>query len=315
MVKLTEKEIQEQLENDADGELPLIPRKALSAFRFEITESIEDLADIIENLPKKRTPQERVIDRNGDVYFTGGDSVAPWSVIKSFEEDGSTVYALNDPEFDSSAEVWVDKDKSTMIIRTAWSGFSYFIREKENGGCVVTFDGPVNGLLRQNLLPQMTYVPGTLKGKFCDEDGDITPYLDIALYGELRKQKNKIVSDDYMEETDYNPQDDYGHWVNMRFNNEIPFLPQSYFLLYNAQERKNYQANQDYAEGRKEFIGSYKKDIIRKRIEAYKAQVSGVVIADKIAQEVREGKEKRNITPEVGAEIKQRMMEEMQNKR
>ena len=41
-----------------------------------------------------------------------------------------------------------------------------------------------------------------------------------------------------------------------------------------------------------------------------KKQISGVVVADKIADKIREGKEKRVITPEVGKEIRQEIMRE-----
>ena len=59
-------------------------------------------------------------------------------------------------------------------------------------GCSVEFNGPLNGLLNQVLLPDMTYVHHTLEGKFVDQDGkDLTKFMPISEYCMLRDEKNK----------------------------------------------------------------------------------------------------------------------------
>lgn len=61
----------------------------------------------------------------------------------------------------------------------------------------------------------------------------------------------------------------------------------------------------------KEHIEQRKQQILksrqlRKAIEEDEGKLSGTVIADKIAEDVISGKEKRTITPEVGAELRRR---------
>ncbi len=68
----------------------------------------------------------------------------------------------------------------------------------------------------------------------------------------------------------------------------------------------------DYAKAkRKKKIEENKNKLkksrkIQKEIEKSEDRLSGTVIADKIAEDIRSGKEKRVITPEVGAEIRKR---------
>lgn len=97
---------------------------------------------------------------------------------------------------------------------TTVRGFVYVIEDKANKGANVTFSGPVNALLKQTLIPQMTYVPKTLRGMTsADKDG----YMPIGVFMERRKARHN---------GQVNPQDKNGWKVNMRFNNELaPWLP------------------------------------------------------------------------------------------
>ena len=217
MVRLTRSEIKEQIDKETavfDG--VDIPKDAHSKFRFEIKESIPDLVREMKNV--RYNPEVRHIDaETGDVYFSGGrehkaqesfyktdletgedftsggeiEPKNPWLFIKAegFRKQFAD-YELSDPYVNSSA--YVKDYGDSLSIQTAWSGFVYDIHQKEDGGCTVEFSGPLNGLLQQNLLPNMTYVPGTLEGKFLSNDDkkELTPYLDIDTYCMLRAQKN-----------------------------------------------------------------------------------------------------------------------------
>ncbi len=61
----------------------------------------------------------------------------------------------------------------------------------------------------------------------------------------------------------------------------------------------------------RQHIEAHKKHILksretRKEIEKREGKVSGVALADEIARDIISGKEKRTITPEIGAEIRRR---------
>jgi len=308
MVKLKDKEIQDAIELETGtSDLPL-PGDAHSKFRFEIEENIEDLMQKMSNPTKHHSPQERHIDaKTGEVSFTGGEYETQWLFHKTAEAfrecDGD--YRLEDPHFYCEARVW--EKEGGLKIETAWGGYVYDIRQNEDAkGCSVEFSGPVNALLRQNLLPEMTYVPHTLEGKFVDKDTgkDLTGYMDMQTYGILRSQKN---------EEKGNSQDGFGYSVNFKFNNEIPFLPQSDNLLYTKQERKQMNAQRGFEEGKKVTVSDWKKEEIARNIARIREKISGAVVADKIAEAKISGKEKRTITPEVGAEIRRKMAEEKQS--
>ena len=96
------------------------------------------------------------------------------------------------------------------------------IEDKEGGGAEVSFQGPVNALLAQALMPRMTYVPGTLRAM----SEDMPDYASIAEFMEIRAERNAGCP---------NPQDRHGWRVNMKFNNElVPWLPP-----FNGDRREN----------------------------------------------------------------------------
>lgn len=312
MVKLNDKEIQDIIELEAITQADLeLPRDAHSKFRFEIEESVEDLMQKMANPAKLHSPQERFVNENtGNVFFEGGGHLTQWEFEKLNEEvrESEGDYHLQDPRFHgeaSWARVWRNEDG--LKIETAWGGYVYDIRPNEDAkGCSVEFSGPVNALLNQNLLPEMTYIPHTLEGKFVDKDTgkDLTPYMSMPVYGECRAKKNEqVIEDSYGYEEKGNPQDGYGYNVNSKFNNEIPFLPQS------KQERKQMKAFEDFKKGKMEKVAEWKKAIIAENISRIHGKISGAVIADDIAADKISGKENRTITPEVGAELAAKIRE------
>lgn len=319
MVKLSNQEIQNEIELDVTKADLELPRDAHSKFRFEIEESIEDLMQKMSNPTEHHSPQERhVNNETGEVHFTGGEHWTQWDFEKVDEKwrESEGDYQLNDPHFDSCAKVW--KNEDALKIETAWGGYVYDIRQNEDTkGCSVEFSGPVNALLKQNLLPEMTYIPHTLEGKFVNKDTgkDLTSYMNMSLYGKYRAKKNEqIIQDGYEYKEKGNSQDIYGYNVNFKFNNEIPFLPHSDALEYTKQERKQMKANEDFKEGKTITVPEWKKEEIARNIERIRGKISGPVIADKIAEDKITGKEKRTITPEVGAEIRKKIAEKQSSK-
>lgn len=308
MAKLNNKEIQDRIDLETgrpESEFPVkLPRDAHSKFYFEIEESIEDLIRDMKERPKKHYPQERVInEETGEVRFWDGGSKAPWKFIEI--EDGK--YELEDTDW-CGCYASVRKEDEKLSITTATSSYQYEITPRRGGGSCVEFSGPVNGLLAQNLLPEMTYVPHTLKGKFVDKETgrDLTAYMDMQPYGEFRALKNEQVIDGSWEYGEPgNLQDGYGYQINARFNNEIPFFAKSIDLEYTLQERKQYEAQRDFEEGVKtpdwELDG--KKEKIRKRLAAVCGKLSGVVMADDIAEVKISGKDKRMATPQISVEL------------
>lgn len=218
MFKLTNNEIEQikSLENGAENKKNPLPRNAHSVFQFDINETIKDLKNDMEN-------------RNGTDF-----KVAKTSALK---------YEIIDPRFEYNIDggiAYLTIGKGKMSVETAFSGFKYSITENSDGGSSVTFEGPVNALLNQNLLPKMTYVPKTLSAKFVDNETgkDLTEYMDIHSYGVLRAEKNKQ-ADEWGEKE--NTQDKYGYHINAKFNNEIDFLPKSDRI----EERTNPQIKQN----------------------------------------------------------------------
>ena len=195
MPKLNSREIEENLENAENS----LPRDAHSVFQFDIEENIADLKKDMES-------------RNGTDF--------------KIAKTSSHNYEIIDPalEYNSGGTAYLHIEKNSMTVETALSGYKYSINEYPEGGSFVTFEGPVNALLNQNLLPKMSYVPQTLKAKFTDNETgkDLTDYLDIHSYGILRAEKNKKANA-WGEKG--NNQDKYGYNINAKFNNEIDFLP------------------------------------------------------------------------------------------
>lgn len=278
MVKLSRNEIDGIVEQESA--LVDLPRNAHSVFRFEINENCADLLKEMKELPKRHYPDTRSVDDEGNVSFYKGYSKAPWE----YAEIDETHLQLRDPEFSSEAEVEI-MDSGLNIV-TAWGGYNYKIKDKDdNQGAMVEFYGPVNALLKQNLLPSMTYVSQTLEGKFVDAETreDLTEFMDMHSFGILRAAKNdKTIEDSYEYSKKGNYQDNYGFEINRKFNNEIDFLAKH----VSGQEYKNEKAQEAFENGRKEFIYEHKKEAIQRRIDAAKGKVSGVVEADIQAEKI-----------------------------
>lgn len=85
---------------------------------------------------------------------------------------------------------------------------------------------------------------------------------------------------------------------------DIQDLDENGFIRRSADNTKNSTETRIHIETRKKQI--LKSRILRKEIEKREGTVSDVVLADEIARDKISGKEKRTITPEVGAEIKRR---------
>ena len=308
MSKLKRDEIENALEQE--GVVPDIPYEARSKFTFNIEESVSELAEqITRKHSPKYAPEERHIDaESGEVFFTGGrheskdnerrvdintgetyystggDDIAfkPWDL-----KGANGKYQLWDTDFDCYASVSVEKGR--MDIATAWSGFEYQISENKDGGSTVEFSGPLNALMNQNLLPNMTYINGTLEGKFVDDKGDLTPYMPIENYCILRAQKNRGKE---------NEQDVYGAHINARFNNEIPAFKK--WVDITATERKNNEAQRRFEKGEKlsDFVVERKIGVIRNRLSKNKEAVDD--IKEGIAKTEESGYKHISRTPKEG---------------
>ena len=291
MAKLSEKEIEQKLNDEGLG--GVLPRDAHSVFSFKIEESSQDLLKEMKELPKKRKPDYEMTDINGETHIQRGDYKVRWE----YSERNDKIY-LTDRYVSSGSNVAVvTKTDEGLEIETAWGGYKYTISDNKKGGANVEFHGPVNALLKQDLLPPMTYVPHTLKGKFVDSHNgsDLTPYMDISTYGVIRKAKNTQV-DNVSYEQETNPQDVYGSAVNKMFNNEIDFLPQ----FKDAQVLKNEKAQKQYENGHIEATTEFQKQRIKKHIDAVKGKLSGAVKVDQqieakqnkiVANNIKKGRE------------------------
>jgi len=115
-----------------------------------------------------------------------------------------------------------------MEILTACSKHKYVIKDLPDSKALVTFYGPVNGLLAQSLMPRMTYLPETLVAR--SEDMPDGQYVPIGEYMKRRQQRNA---------GNPNPQDAKGYRVNARFNNELaPYLPEAHGLTRSKRKRR-----------------------------------------------------------------------------
>lgn len=132
-----------------------------------------------------------------------------WNISGNVEDKNFRLVAIKDNE--KYIEVVINDGGMTL---TTVRGYHYKICDKPKDGATVVFEGPINALLVQALLPKMTYVPQTLTAM---ADGE-TEWSDIETFGEIRKKRNPDKE---------NPQDRHGYKVNAKVNNEIPFFPPS----------------------------------------------------------------------------------------
>ena len=157
-----------------------------SYFIFEITQTINVLLYKIEKGAGKR-----------------------WGIEGDIKGKEFKLFKLGEPE--KYVDVEVDDNK---LYFTTVNGYKYEVVDKVKDGAEVTFEGPVNALLAQSLLPRMTYVPYTLWGKY----EDMALYVEIQDFMEIRELKH---------EGKPNHQDKFGWRINMKFNNElVPYFPE-----------------------------------------------------------------------------------------
>lgn len=110
---------------------------------------------------------------------------------------------------------------------TTVRGYVYLVEDKKGDGAEVCFNGPVNALLAQSLMPRMTYVRETLVGMSSDMDD----YAPIAEFMAKREKRHN---------GEVNPQDKHGWRVNMKFGNElVPWLP-----AFNGEKREKSKKKQ-----------------------------------------------------------------------
>lgn len=68
-------------------------------------------------------------------------------------------------------------------------------------------------------------------------------------------------------------------------------------------------------EGKKEKVWKWKKERIRTRLAKAREGLSGVAVADRIAEDKISGKEKRTVTSEIGAELAAKIRKEKEERR
>lgn len=158
--------------------------KVKSFFKFEITQTVQVVLYKIARGGGKR-----------------------WNVVKK-DEKHLILQDIQNPENQTLVDVYSD-----IVKITTAHGYVYTIVNKDGDGAEVDFQGPVNALLTQSLMPRLTYVPYTLRAM----SSDMTGFVGIDEFMARRSERygNKP-----------NPQDVHGWRVNMKFHNElVPWLP------------------------------------------------------------------------------------------
>ena len=156
-----------------------------SYFKFEITQTVGVLLYKIEQNANKR-----------------------WGIDGDVKGNEFRLFKLDEPD----KYVDVEVDNGRLYFATV-NGYFYEVVDNEEDGARVTFEGPVNAMLAQSLMPRMTYVHETLIAKYEDMDD----YVGIQEFMEIREERH---------EGQPNPQDKFGWRINMKFNNELrPWLP------------------------------------------------------------------------------------------
>ena len=130
-------------------------------------------------------------------------------IISTKEEDKITLY----DESKGYILTFV-KENDKFVITTSKNDFRYTIFKGEKGKTTVEFEGPVNALWQQYLLPKINYAKGSLQGKYEEDD----TYLSIDAY---MQRRNETIGDN-------NQQDKLGWKINDIFKNDIPFLQKAH---------------------------------------------------------------------------------------
>ena len=172
--------------------------KIKSFFRFEITQTVADLARKIKELD----------GRDWDLV----GNLVPGATVTLRQRNKEKYRAETNPRPDCDTTVQLLGDEN-MIIKTV-SGFEYVIVNKAKcKGAEVSFSGPVNALGLQTQMPRFTYVAGTLMGM----DSTMDKYVPITEYMAHRAERHG---------NNPNPRDEHGWKVNRVFNNELaPWFP------------------------------------------------------------------------------------------
>ena len=145
-----------------------------------------------------------------------------WGIEGDVKSDEFRLFKLDEPE--KYVEVEVDDGR---LFFTTVNGYFYEVVDGETDGARVTFEGPVNAMLAQSLMPRMTYVHETLVGKYEDMD----EYVEIQEFMKIRESRH---------EGKPNPQDKYGWRINMKFNNELrPWLPEFWGMRSEKPQKKS----------------------------------------------------------------------------
>ncbi len=181
MGKLNNNQINKQIKLEtalSTGTHPRVPIDALSMFRFQIEESIEEvLSNCLDT-------------ENWDLAPKAYNGIMSKEELQVLLSKGEGSFALKDQCQWSYATIKFDKDSIKIV--TAWSGFEYYIKRNMSGGCEVLFDGSINGILSQHLLPKMTIVDGTMEGAFASPDysRQITDWMSGFDFWLMREEKN-----------------------------------------------------------------------------------------------------------------------------
>lgn len=159
-------------------------KKSQSFFKFEITQTTSFLVYMMKMGDGKR-----------------------WTLIADTPQR-MTLLEIDNPENKTEVRLLPN-----VLHFTTVRGFVYVVEDKKSNGAVVSFNGPVNALLMQFLMPRMTYVPQTLVGM----SSDMPNFAPISEFMKQREMRHN---------GQVNPQDKHGWRVNMKFNNELaPWFP------------------------------------------------------------------------------------------
>ena len=168
-------------------------------FKFEITQTTSVLLYKIEQGVNKR-----------------------WRIEGDLKDNEFRLWALDD--FQKFIDVQVGD--GVLVFETV-NGYLYEVVDGEKDGAKVTFEGPVNALLAQSLMPRMTYVHETRVGKYEDMD----EYVEIQEFMKIREERHN---------GEPNPQDKYGWRINMKFDNELcPWLPKFWGMRSEKPQKKS----------------------------------------------------------------------------
>lgn len=150
-----------------------------SFFKFHIQESVQDILDEIKE-----------------------NENAKWFAF--LDDKLEDRYILSDKlsEWRGSVDVITPE---TLRVNCVNGRFFYFVTDNGDGTSSVEFNGCINALLQQEIIPTLTYIPGTLRAMY---EG-MYSFVSIEEYCEIRRLRN-------------GDERGWGELLNKKFNNEIP---------------------------------------------------------------------------------------------